>query len=262
MKVKAFNPFEPEGFEPDGFGLCSVGVAILGSAAIGAGASIYSANQAAGAQTNAANNAISAQQFYQNRMRNDLMPYMTQGTDAMEQLKALLPQLTSPIQMDQAALEKTPGYQFNLQQGLRANQNALTSTGLGRSGAAVKAADRFATGLADNTYQNQFNNANTNNTNTYNRLLALIQGGQNAAAGVGTAGIQTGQGVAGNMIGAGNAQAGAATATGNAIGNVANSFGSYALLNSLLGKNAGSGSGMYQPPSNSNPFWAQQPTDI
>ena len=227
-----------------------VGVAILGSAAIGAGASIYAANQAADAQTEAANNAINAQMSQYNRMRNDLQPYMTQGTDAIEQLKALLPQLTSPIQMDQAALEKTPGYQFNLQQGLRANQNALTATGLGRSGAAVKAADRFATGLADSTYQNQFNNANVNNTNTYNRLLALIQGGQSAAAGTGAAGITTGQGVANNLIGAGNAQAGAATATGNAIGGAANSFGSYALLNSLINGKSGGG-GLY---AGSNPL--------
>jgi hypothetical protein len=238
-----------------------VGVAILGSAAIGAGASIYAANTAADAQTAAANNAINAQMAQYNRMRNDLSPYMTAGSDALAQLQAQLPGLTAPITMDEATLQNTPGYQFNLAQGLRANQNALTATGLGRSGAAVKAADRFATGLADSTYQNQFNNAQTNRQTTYNMLSGLINTGQNAAAGVGSAGIQTGQGVAGNMIGAGNAQAGAATATGNAIGNAANSFSSYALLNSLLNRGAPS-TGMYQTPTNSNPFWASQPTDV
>lgn len=221
-----------------------VGVAILGSAAIGAGASIYAANTAADAQTEAANNAINAQMSQYNRMRNDLSPYMTAGTDALADLQARLPFLTSPIVMDQANLEKTPGYQFVLSQGLRANQNALTATGLGRSGAAVKAADRFATGLADTTYQNQFTNENVNRTNAFNRLMALVQGGQSAAAGTGAAGITTGQGAANNLIGAGNAQAGAAMATGNAIGNAANSFGSYALLNSLINK-GGAASGMY-----------------
>lgn len=222
-----------------------VGVAILGSAAIGAGASIYAANQASDAQRDASNNAIATQTFFQNRMRNDLMPYMTQGQESLDELKARLPFLTSAINMDQATLEKTPGYQFNLGQGTRAAQNALTATGLGRSGAAVKAATRFATGLADNTYQNQFNNENTNRTNAFNRLLSLVQGGQNAAAGVGAAGIQTGQGIAGSQIGAGNASAAASMATGNAIGNAANSVGSFALLNSLMNAKSGGSRGMY-----------------
>lgn len=64
-----------------------------------------------------------------------------------------------PNQMTQAELEATPGYQFSLNQGLRAAQNSAAARGLGVSGAALAGAAKFATGLADNTYQNQFANS-------------------------------------------------------------------------------------------------------
>jgi hypothetical protein len=66
---------------------------------------------------------------------------------------------SAPPPMTQAQLEATPGYQFNLSQGLKATQSAAAAKGLGVSGAALKGASTYATGLADSTYQNQFNNA-------------------------------------------------------------------------------------------------------
>ena len=62
----------------------------------------------------------------------------------------------APGSMNEAELVKTPGYQFALSQGLQAAQNSAAARGLGVSGAALKGAATFATGLADNTYQNQF----------------------------------------------------------------------------------------------------------
>ncbi len=55
-------------------------------------------------------------------------------------------------------LEKTPGYQFTLDQGLKAVQNSYAAQGLGTSGAAMKGAADYAEGLASTTYQNQFKN--------------------------------------------------------------------------------------------------------
>lgn len=78
-------------------------------------------------------------------------------------------------------LEKTPGYQFAKQQGLQATQNSFAAQGLGQSGAALKGAASFATGLADQTYQSQFDN-----------FFKLMSSGQSAAAGMG----QLGQGAA------------------------------------------------------------------
>lgn len=72
----------------------------------------------------------------------------------------------------QKALENTPGYQFTLNQGLKATQNSYAAQGLGSAGAAIKGSAQFATGLADQTYQQQvgnyLNNYNSQFTNAYN----------------------------------------------------------------------------------------------
>jgi hypothetical protein len=175
-----------------------------------------------------------------------LAPYRNVGNYAAGQLQNRLADLTSPITMDQVTLENTPGYKFNLSQGLRAAQSSAAARGLGLSGAAIKGATDYATGLADSTYQNQFNNANTNQTNAYNRLYQTAALGQSAAAGTGAAALTTGQGIANNTIGAGNAQGAASIAAGNALGS-----GSNALLNLLASKLNGtsSPSGLYGTPN-------------
>jgi hypothetical protein len=58
----------------------------------------------------------------------------------------------------QATLEQTPGYQFTLNQGLKSLGNSFASRGLGASGAALKGASQYTTGLADNTYNQQLQN--------------------------------------------------------------------------------------------------------
>ena len=74
-----------------------------------------------------------------------------------------------PTRMDQATLEATPGYQFALSQGLKSVQNSASARGLGVSGAAMKGAADYATGLADNTYQKQFANQQTIFGDAYNQ---------------------------------------------------------------------------------------------
>lgn len=220
-----------------------VGGAILGAGALSAGASIYGANKAADAQTAAAQKAQDTALGMYNTTRGDLQPFRQIGTDAGTQLTSRLGELTSPITMDQATLEKTPGYQFNLTQGLKAVQNSAAARGLGNSGAALKGAANFATGLADNTYQNQFNNANTNQSNAYNRLKALVDTGENASAQTGTLGNAAATNIATAQTAAGNAQAAAANQTGSAIGNAANNVSGYAMYKGLYGGNNGSGGG-------------------
>lgn len=79
----------------------------------------------------------------------------------------------------QSFLESTPGYQFTLDQGLKATQNSFTSKGLGNSGAALKGAASFASGLADQTYSNRlneylntYNSQFTNTLNNYNNRFS------------------------------------------------------------------------------------------
>lgn len=212
-----------------------VATAIVGAGVLGAGATIYASGKAADAQTNAASQAANTSLTMYNTTRGDLDPYRQIGQTASDQLTEQLPYLTSPITMDQATLEATPGYQFNQTQGLKAVQNSAAARGLGVSGAALKGAATFATGLADNTYQNQFNNENTNRTNAYNRLKGLVDTGENAAAQTGTAGTAAANTAAGAQIGAGNAQASAANATGGAIANLSNNVGGYAMYKGLYG---------------------------
>lgn len=212
-----------------------VAVAIGGSALVGAGATIYGANQAADAQTAAANQANATVQQQYNQTRTDLQPFRDIGTSSAADLQSRLPFLTSPITMDEATLQNTPGYQFNLTQGLKATQNSAAARGLGVSGAALKGAATFATGLADNTYQNQFNNENTNRQNAYDRLKGLVDTGENAAAQTGVLGSKAATTISGNTVGAGNAQAAAANATGGAFSTAANNIGGYAAYKGLYG---------------------------
>ena len=218
--------------------------ATIGAGALAAGAGIYSANTAANAQKSAADQASATQRDMFGKMQGNLQPYMDVGASANQSLKTAMPGLTSPINMDEATLQNTPGYQFNLENGLKSVQNSAAARGLGISGAALKGASTFATGLSDSTYQNQFNNAQTNRQTTYNMLSGQQNLGENAAAGVGNAGIQTGNQIASNTIGAGNAAAGAAMASGNAVSNgVNNSMQGYLLSNMLSGGSGGAGGG-------------------
>src|SRR6185312_11277634 len=171
-----------------------VATAIIGAGVVGAASTAYAANKASDAQVQAANTAAQTQLSMYGTTRSDLAPFRNIGATASDQLTSKLSDLTAPITMDQATLEKTPGYQFNLTQGLKAVQNSAAARGLGTSGAALKGAATFATGLADSTYQNQFNNALENKQFAYNTLTGTAGLGANAATG----GAQIGQTAATN----------------------------------------------------------------
>lgn len=208
-----------------------VATAIIGSAVVGAGASIAGAN----AQADATKNASAQQMAMYKQTRSDLLPYQQFGQVGANLLQGQLPSLTAPITMDEATLRNTPGYQFNLNQGLKSVQNSAAARGLGVSGAAMKGAASYATGLADSTYQNQFNNANTNQTNAYNRLMGVAQLGENAAAQTGAYGTQTAQSIGNNTIQGGNATAAGYLGAANSLNNgIVNYLQYNALTNGLF----------------------------
>ncbi len=221
---------------------------MVASAAIGAGGSMMAASSASKSAKDAAN--LQKAQFEQTR--GDLLPYNETGQSVLPNMQALafsgpngpggvnylgMAQDNLPGHMTQAELEATPGYQWNLDQGLKSTQSAAAARGLGVSGAALKGAAKYATGLADSTYQNQFANRQaqfgdilnlnttqqSNLTNQFNRMGTLATLGENAAAqtgALGTAAAKTeGQGLlaAGQYQGA--AYQGAANAASGAINN-------------------------------------------
>lgn len=220
-----------------------VATAVVGAGVASAGASIYGSQNAASAQEQAANTASQTQMNEFNQLQGNLAPYVATGNNANAQLTNQLTSLTAPITMNEATLQQTPGYQFNLQQGLRGVQNSSAQRGLGVSGAEMKGAASYATGLADSTYQNQFNNAQTNRQTAYNMLSGQQSLGENAAAGVGNAGIATGNQLASNTIGAGNAAAAASNSLTSASNTASNSLTNGLLFNQLT--NSGSGSGLF-----------------
>lgn len=206
-----------------------VAAAIVGGAVIGAGASMAASNQ----QKGAANRATALQGSMFERTQANLQPYMGTGAQANARLADLLGtsgntsaagygSLSHPFTMQDYLANQDPGYQFQLQQGQQALQSSQAAQSGVLSGAALKDLVSFNQGMAATGYQNAWNRWMAQNTNTYNRLSGMAGLGENAAAGVGNMGVQTGANMANTITGAGNAQAagyvGAANSINNAVG--------------------------------------------
>jgi hypothetical protein len=175
-------------------------------------------------------------------------------------------------------LQKTPGYNFALRQGLKATQNAYSAQGLGQSGAATKGAINYAEGLANTTFQQQFQNflqtqqqqfgqAFTGGSTLLSTLLG--QGGQGTSAAGALAGSALGfSGQTTQSLG----QAGAANASGavgsanawtGALGNLAGIGSNVGTLFALMGGSQGGlfggnsifgGNSMFGTPSGASAF--------
>lgn len=236
--------------------MCVAAAIAGGTAAAGLAGSAISASgakSAANTQAQAADQAsqLQWQQFQQ--LQQNLQPYMNLGTNNIPGMQAQLGKLQGmnfSFNPTEDQLAQTPGYQFTLQQGLKNTNNALAAKGLNLSGAQAKGIAGFTTGLADNTYQQQYQNAlqqfMTNygvQSDTYNRLSGLVGLGENASAGVGSAGMQTAN-QAGNYLTQGaNAQAAGTIGTANAINSGLGSLSGSGMLYSMM--NQGNGSNIY-----------------
>lgn len=119
-----------------------------------------------------------------------------------------------------AQLQMDPSYAFREQQGMKAVQQQMAAGGLGGSGSALKAAQRFGQGLASEEYGNAYNRFMQNRANVIGMLQGGTQTGFGAAQGVGNLATGTGTNIANTMLGAGQAlgqgleQAGQARASG------------------------------------------------
>ena len=126
----------------------SGGLGLLGSAGQ---SSAVKAEQQAQAQ----------RQFQQ--QRQDLSPYREAGLAPLQAQGDLLGLNGQPAaDAAMANFQSSPGYQFQLDQGLRATDAGAAASGFTRSGAALKAEQTFGQGLANQDF-----------TNYYNRLMGL-----------------------------------------------------------------------------------------
>jgi hypothetical protein len=113
----------------------------------------------------------------QRQAQSVLDPYQQSGAAANEQLIQALQAGFNPQD-----LQNDAGYQFQRAQGEEALSRNLAGRGLGQSGAAIKAALEYNTGLADQTYNDAYNRWLSQNS----QLAGLSGQGANAALGLGS----------------------------------------------------------------------------
>ena len=224
----------------------AIGLGVAGAAsAIGSVVSSSGAKQAASTEAAASEAATAEQTAAREQEQQNIAPYLQYGTTAGNELTSELQSgaLGAAAPTDQTQIANFPGYQFTLQQGLLSTQNAAAAQGLGVSGAALKGAASYATGLAATNYQNFFNDYWSNQNNRYNMLANTMNMGANAASNLNTNLTSSSNSEASNINTAaanvGNAQQSAANATGTGISNLGSGVSNALLANALLGQTQG-----------------------
>lgn len=194
-----------------------VAAAVAGSTLVGGYLSSKSqskaANQAADAQTQSAQLGIEEQRRQFDQIQQLLSPFVNAGTGALGAQQDLLG--TNGAGAQQAAIggiQASPQYQALSQSGQDAILANASATGGLRGGNVQAALGQFQPQLLAQLIEQQ-----------YSRLGGLTSLGQNAAAGVGNAGMQTGNQITQLLGQQGAAQAGAALANGKAQSQFINS---------------------------------------
>lgn len=208
-----------------------VAAAMVGAAVVGAAGSAYAANKSASAQNHAVNSANDLARSQYDQTRADQTPYRTAGYSALDRMSLLLGLSGDPNAQGYGSLNKPftgadlqtdPGYQFELNQGLKTAQNSAAAKGGLYSGATLKALTQYGNDYAGTKFNEAFNRDQTTKNAEYNRLAGISQTGQVATSQVDSAGQNYATQAGGNLIGAGNARGAADIATGNAFGNAVN----------------------------------------
>jgi hypothetical protein len=234
------------------------------------GTQVPAANADVASGTTAANSTLSNQLTTD---QNALQPYTSTGTGALAQLAAITGKggFSAPTAAQAAA---TPGYQFQLAQGEKAQAQAAAASGQALGGGELKAANDYAQNVASTNYGNTYNQS----LSTYNENLGALQQlanmglsatntgvsagntlagaqanntmqsgelqSQNLITGLGiSAGALTGQGnaAAAGTVGAANAWSGGLSGVANAATGFANNQSQMAMLNNILGKSSSGG---------------------
>ncbi len=203
-------------------------IAAVSVAAVGVGASIYSANKAAGAMKSAANASVGEQQREYDQARSDQAPFRNTGVSALNQIAKLYGLDSTDAsgnlvkgsgKSDFSGFTTSPDFTFAQSQGQDAiNRSAAARGGL-LSGAAVKAGETYASGLASQNFQRYVDN-----------LRGVAGEGQNATNATQAAGTNMANANSSALLGAGSARASAYNDMGQTIGNTANGLASNYLL--------------------------------
>jgi hypothetical protein len=127
---------------------------------------------------------------------NQLSPWTTAGQPALADQSDLLGLNGQPAaDAAMAKFQQSPGYQWQLGEGLRATDAGAAARGMTRSGAALKAEQTFGSGLAATDFSNY-----------WNRLQQLSGSGLTAAGGIANAATGGAANIAQTDTSAANAQ--------------------------------------------------------
>jgi len=196
-------------------GLTPLQTAIGGTALAG----LVGTNATNNAISNAANTQAQAGQNVQNTLgglysqyAQAQQPYQNLGTGAVAEIQKQAPYLTHQFNAADLQAGLAPNYDFMLQQGLRANQNAANVGGGLLSGNTLQGMQNYTQNYAQNAYQNAFNNYQTQRQNIYGNLSNAAGLGQTALGQLGQVGSNLAQTYGNVTTGLAASQAGAQTA--------------------------------------------------
>jgi hypothetical protein len=193
----------------------STGLALLGGSLLSAGMQASAANRAADIQSDSAQAGIDEQRRQFDEISKLLAPFVTGGTSAFTQQMALAGAGGADAQSAAIqAIEQGPEFAALSRQGENAILQNASATGGLRGGNVQGTLAQFRPQILSSLIEQQ-----------YGRLGGLAAAGQNAAAGVGTAGMQTGQNVSNLLQQQGAASAKSILASGQAFGNFIGSTG-------------------------------------
>ena len=229
------------------------GLAIAGG--LGLIGSMNQSNVAQSAANTQANASLAGQQQLQQNYQNlspQFNPYLQTGAQGLAQLQSQLPSLTQSFGPAQLQSNLAPNYQFMLNQGLGAQNQALNASG-GGSNIGI-AGTKFAEDYASNAYQNAFNNYQAQQTNIYNKLSGIANIGQNAVSGLSNLATGNATNIANLGVGAANAVAQGQVGSAAAQAQGLNSIGQGVTLASILNPANAGGTNISGPNGISNYF--------
>ncbi len=205
--------------------------AIVAGAVIAGGATIYASEQnkkaarnSANAQKEAAASANDTQRYIFDQQREDSRVWRDAGKEAMANLSGNMEDYTRNFTMKD--FQADPGYQFRMDEGLKAIDRSAAARGGLNSGATLKALTRFGQNQASQEFGAARDRFNQDRDQKFNKYASIAGVGQVANQQLGQAGQNFANATGQNMMGAANAQAASNIATTNAnnqmIGNLAN----------------------------------------
>lgn len=189
----------------------------VAAAVVGAAGSIYAGNKAANAQKSAANASIAEQQREYDQTRQDQLPFLQAGQNALNLQQQYLAGDTS-------GFENSPDYKFAVDQGFKGLDAGAAARGNLWGGGTD--ADRISLGQGLAT---QYAN------NYWSKLAGMAGQGQSSANTLGSVGQSTASNIGNYLTNSGAATASSYANTANSVNNLlnqgANIYGQYQQSN-------------------------------